>query len=209
MPDALQTRQRGSGVDRPLLQGMDPSAFAWMPPRGWTSRTARRTLRGGALREFRVRLDPNRRQDLRPRRGAQQGRYPKAHSRRRPDSSAPHMVTRRCRSLRRSRGTAVVSWSGPEHKVPSRCPGAEARSREARRGTRGFANRRRHRAPREGLRRHECSPPRDLLSFSNPETRSITGQDGILRGGFNRSVQETRRASLMVSYIRASCVGGC
>ena len=41
-------------------------------------------------------------------------------TRRRPDSSVPRMVTRRCRSLRRSRGTAVVSWSGPEHKALSR-----------------------------------------------------------------------------------------
>ena len=47
-------------------------------PWRWTSSTAIEKLRGGALREFRVRLDPNRRRDLRPRRGARQGRYPKA-----------------------------------------------------------------------------------------------------------------------------------
>ena len=81
----VESANRGARRCRPKLPGSVRAARSRsargpspVPPGGWTSSTARSKLRGGALREFRVRLDPNRRQDLRPRRGARQGRYPKA-----------------------------------------------------------------------------------------------------------------------------------
>ena len=129
-------------------------------------------LRGGALREFRVRLDLNRRRDLRPRRGARQGRYPKAREEGVP--TAPLRVWSHAAVALREDPMGLPSSRGWDRSTrrPSACPRAEARSRQTRRGARVLANRRCHRTAGEGLRKQQCCPPCDLLIFTNPSSDS-------------------------------------